>query len=80
MSPTCTMNSVGLTPHTHPCTHCTGVESFSSQPECVQEAAEEYHDESSMQACGAVDTTDTADHSPKQKELGVVGTSARLLI
>jgi midasin (ATPase involved in ribosome maturation) len=108
--------------HTHPCTHRTGVESYSSQPECVQEAAEEYHDndnddddddydeddddydddgssnsdtedddergaeeyhDESMQGaqtCGAVGTTDTAVHSPKQKELGVVGTSARLLI
>ena len=66
--------------HTPPCTHHTGVESYSSQPECVQKgqaAAEEYHNESlqGAQTCGAVDTTDTAVHNPmqvaEQKEIGV---------
>ena len=71
------MHSVGLAITTHTHAPTTGVESYSSQPECVQEAVEEYQDESMQgaQTCGAVDTTDTAVHNPmqvaEQKEIGV---------
>jgi hypothetical protein len=69
-APTYTMDSVGLTitTHTHAPTH-TGVESNNSQPECVQEAAGGYYNESSMQGtqtCDVFETTDATVHNPMQ--------------